>query len=100
MELLGSIVAGGFDVLLHASLIGIICLWVGWMRSAFDRRPNPEKLFLWSAAFLAMAAIVMLAPTQPLPGLRIDVRGAILALSVVFGGPLVGAIVAAGEILI
>ena len=100
MELLGSIVAGGFDVLLHASLIGIICLWVGWMRSAFDRRPNPQRLFIWSAVFLAMAAIVMLSPTQPLPGLRIDIRGAILALAVVFGGPSVGCVSAAGEILI
>lgn len=100
MELLGSIVAGGFDVLLHASLIGIVCLWVGWMRSAFDRRPNPQRLFIWSVVFIALAAIVMLEPTQPMPGLRLDIRSAILALAVVFGGPQVGVVVAAGEILI
>src|SRR5262245_56246314 len=100
MELLKSIVAGGFDVLLHASLIGIICLWAGWMRSAFERRPKPRRLVIWSAVFLAMAAIAMLEPTQPLPGLRLDIRSAILALSVVFCGPAVGGIVAAGEILI
>ena len=100
MELLRSIVAGSFDVLLHASLFGTVCLLAGWKRSAFDRQPGQVRLFAWIATFAAMAAVAMLAPMQPLPGLRLEIRDAILALAVVFGGPLVGGVVAICEILI
>jgi len=40
----------------------------------------------WGAAFSALAVVAMLAPFEPLPGLRIDIRATLIVLSAAFGG--------------
>jgi PAS domain S-box-containing protein len=82
---LGPIAAGMFDIVLHASLLGMFCLAVGWLRSELDQRPGAVQLAGWSLAFGLMAAISMLAPTQPMPNLRIDIRATMIVLALLFG---------------
>ncbi|MGH6939369.1 ATP-binding protein [Hypericibacter sp.] len=50
---------------------------------------------IWGGTFAVMAMLSMLQPTEPYPGLHVDVRAAMIALSVLFGGPLAGLLTAA-----
>ncbi len=78
--------AGLFDVILHASLLGLACLAIGWARADFERQRPAIRMLAWGGAFSALAVIAMLSPFQPVPGLRIDIRGTLIVLSAVFGG--------------
>lgn len=78
--------AGLFDILLHASLLGLACLAIGWARADLDRRKPGARSLAWGAAFSALAVVAMLSPFQPVPGLRIDIRATLIVLSAVFGG--------------
>jgi signal transduction histidine kinase len=92
---MSGVLSGLYDVVLHASVMGVFCLWIGWQRSIVDAMPVARRSAIWGATFAVMAMLSMLQPTQPYPGLHIDVRAAMIALSVLFGGPLAGLLTAA-----
>jgi signal transduction histidine kinase len=87
---MSGVLSGLYDVVLHASIMGLFCLWIGWQRSLVDSMPIVRRSAIWGATFAVMAMLSMLQPTEPYPGLHVDVRAAMIALSVFFGGPLAG----------
>jgi PAS domain S-box-containing protein len=80
-----------FDVVLHASLLGLACLAIGWARADLERQTPALRMLAWGGIFSILAVIAMLGPSEPLPGLRVDTRAALIVLSAVFGG--LGAVV-------
>jgi signal transduction histidine kinase len=89
-----------FDVLLHASLLGLACLAIGWARIDFDRHRPAVRAMAWGIAFSTLAVVAMLSPFEALPGLRIDIRATLIVLSAVFGGPGAVVLTAAVEIAV
>lgn len=92
---MSSVLSGLYHVVLHASVMGVFCLWIGWQRSTVDAMPVARRSAIWGGTFAVMAMLSMLQPTQPYPGLHIDVRAPMIALSVLFGGPVAGLLTAA-----
>jgi signal transduction histidine kinase len=89
---MSGVLSGIYDVVLHASVMGLFCLWIGWQRSVIDSMPATRRVAIWGATFAVMAMLSMLQPTEPFPGLRIDLRATMIALSTLFGGPGAGLI--------
>ncbi|HWT97608.1 MAG TPA: ATP-binding protein, partial [Terriglobales bacterium] len=91
---------GLFDICQHVALLGILCLLIGWWRVTLDSGHRAKRIAGWSIVLGLMALISMLAPLEPLPGLRIDIRAAVIALGLLFGGWPVAVIVTALEAVV
>lgn len=80
------------EVLFNASAIGLACLFVGWNRSTVNALGPVARNAVWSTVFVVFVVLVMLVPATPAndPGLRIDLRSAIILLAVLFGGTVPG----------
>jgi len=87
-----TVLNGLLDVVLHAALIGLASMMIGWRRSDIATLPAAMRALCWGGAFGALAVIVMLHPTEPFPGLKIDVRAAMIATATLFGGLAAGGI--------
>ena len=94
-EAMSGVLSGLYDVVLHASVMGVLCPGIGWHRSALDSKPAARRVVIWGMTFAVMAMLSMLQPTEPYPGLRIDIRATTIALSTLFGGPAAGLVTAA-----
>jgi len=92
---MSGVLSGLYDVVLHASVMGVLCPGIGWHRSALDSKPAARRVVIWGMTFAVMAMLSMLQPTEPYPGLRIDIRATTIALSTLFGGPAAGLVTAA-----
>ncbi|HVI91630.1 MAG TPA: ATP-binding protein [Dongiaceae bacterium] len=91
---------GLFEICQHVSLLGVLCLLIGWWRVTLDSGHRAKRIAGWSIVLGLMALIAMLAPLEPLPGLRIDIRAAVIALGLLFGGWPVALIVTGLEVLV
>jgi len=91
---------GLFDICQHVALLGIVCLLIGWWRVTLDSGHRAKRIAGWSIVLGLMALISMLAPLEPLPGLRIDIRAAVIALGLLFGGWPVAVILTGLEALV
>ncbi|MDY0885555.1 ATP-binding protein [Dongia soli] len=80
------LLSGFLDVVLHASVIGLACLGIGWYKRAVDNLQSSIRWLIWGLIFGGLAALTMLQPTLPLPDLLIDVRATMIALATYFGG--------------
>ena len=80
------LLSGLLDVVLHASVIGLACLGIGWYRATVDGLPPSRRRLAWGVIFGGLAALTMLQPTLPLPDMLIDIRATMIALGTFFGG--------------
>ncbi|QEX22090.1 hypothetical protein FRZ61_20190 [Hypericibacter adhaerens] len=96
---MSGVLSGIYHVVLHASIMGLFCLWIGWQRSVVDAMPPGRRILIWGAGFAVLAILALLQPTEALPGLRIDIRATMIALSTLFGGPAAGFLTAVAAAL-
>ena len=82
-----------FELVRNAALLALgvlaYCQIRAWMR---DRLPGWAEPLLYGAIFGALGAISMLASIEPVPGLRLDLRNAAVAIATLFGGVATGAV--------
>lgn len=99
-ESVGLYLSGVHEIILHMSFAGIVCLCIGWGRSSVDRVAQPWRVFIWGGAFALLTIVNMLAPAEPIAGLRIDIRSALILLASVFGGGWAAAITGLAALLL
>jgi PAS domain S-box-containing protein len=76
----------------NAALLVLGVLTYSWLRGALDRRPPAVRASVEGLFGFGLAVLCMSAPLQVSPGVQIDSRDAMVALVMVFGGPIAAAI--------
>jgi PAS domain S-box-containing protein len=86
--------AGSLSLLLayasNAALVTVGLLVYAQLRDSFVREPDWFRQVVEGACFSLLIALTMAMPLQLPSGVRVDLRVALVCLSVIFGGPLCG----------
>ena len=86
MDELGELV----KILIDASGVGFMCLFIGWYRTSLDNLRPSLRIAGWSVIAAALTAGVMLTAFQRGDGLVIDLRSTVICMAVFLGGWLPG----------
>lgn len=78
-------------ILIDASGVGLMCLFIGWYRSSLDGLKAPLRQALWSIIAAVLTGSVMLTAFHRSDGLVIDLRSTVIAMAVYLGGWVPGA---------